>query len=143
MGEKHLPYENRLKENFYDAYCILENWHVSKLLHVVLPWKCRFDQVQNKWACSLQTYNSKGRTLVAHRKLRYFLITHRLQRLFKSPKTNEHITWHHSHDAVDGVMRHSSNGEVWKHFNRVHPQFSMESRNAYFRSCINGFKLFG
>jgi len=54
----------------------------------------------------------KGRTLVTQRKLRYFLITIGLQRLFKSPKTNEHITWHHSHDAVDGVMMHSFNGEV-------------------------------
>ena len=85
----------------------------------------------------------KGRTLVTQRKLRYFLITIGLQRLFKSPKTNEHITWHHSHDAVDGVMMHSFNGEVQKHFNRVHCQFSMESRNVHLRSCINGFNLFG
>ena len=31
-------------------------------------------------------------TLVAHRKLRYFLITPRLQRLFMSPKIDEHMT---------------------------------------------------
>jgi hypothetical protein len=24
-----------------------KNWHVSKLFHVVLPWKCRVDWVQN------------------------------------------------------------------------------------------------
>jgi hypothetical protein len=35
---------------------------------------------------------SKGRTLVTHKKLRYFLIILRLQRLFMSPKTAEHLT---------------------------------------------------
>jgi hypothetical protein len=36
------------------------------------------------------------------------------------------MTWHQSYDAVDGVMIHSSNSEVWKHFNNVHSQFSVE-----------------
>jgi len=31
-----------------------------------------------------------GRTIITHRKLRYFLITSRLQRLFMSPNTAEH-----------------------------------------------------
>jgi hypothetical protein len=54
---------------------------------------------------------------------RYFPITPRLQRLFMSRKTAEHMTWHQSHDAVDGVMMYPSNGEAWKHFNSVHPHF--------------------
>jgi len=29
-----------------------------------------------------------------------------------SPKTIEHITWHHLHDAVDGVMVHPSDDEA-------------------------------
>ena len=52
---------------------------------------------------------NKGRTFVAHRKTRYFLITPRLQKLFMSLKTVER---HQSHDVVDGVMVHPSNGEV-------------------------------
>jgi hypothetical protein len=62
-----------------------------------------------------------GKTLVAYKKLRYFPITPRLQRLFMSPRTAEHMTWHQAHDVVDGVMVHPSNGEVWKLFNSVHP----------------------
>ena len=58
-------------------------------------------------------------TFIAHRKLRYFSITSRLQRLSTSPNTPEHMTWHHSHNAVDGVIVHPFDGEVWKHFNRV------------------------
>jgi hypothetical protein len=49
--------------------------------------------------------------LVPHKKLRYFSITPKLQGLFMSSKTAEYMTWNHSHDAVDGVMVHSSDGE--------------------------------
>ena len=41
--------------------------------------------------------NGRGRTLVTHRKLKYFLITPRLQMLFMSPKTVEHMIRHHSY----------------------------------------------
>jgi hypothetical protein len=50
-----------------------------------------------------------GKTLVAYKKLRYFSITPRLQRLFMSPRTAKHMTWHQSHHTVDGVMVHPSN----------------------------------
>jgi len=40
-------------------------------------------------------------------------LTPRLQRLFMSQKTIEHMTWHHSHDVVDKVMVHPYNGEAW------------------------------
>jgi hypothetical protein len=32
--------------------------------------------------------------------------------LFMSPKTIEHMIWYHSHDEVEGVMVHPSNGEA-------------------------------
>jgi len=59
------------------------------------------------------------------------------------PRTAEHMTWHQSHDAVDGVMVHPFNGEAWKHFNNVHPHFSVESRNVHLRLCIDRFNPFG
>jgi hypothetical protein len=40
-----------------------------------------------------------------------------------SPRIAEHMTWHQSHDAIDGVMVYPSDGEAWKHFNSVHPLF--------------------
>jgi hypothetical protein len=63
----------------------------------------------------------RGRTFIAYRKLRYFLITPKLQMLLMSPNSTKHMTWHHLHDMVDGMMVHLSDGEVCKHFNRVHP----------------------
>jgi hypothetical protein len=54
----------------------------------------------------------RGKTLITHIKLRYFPITPRLQRLFMLLETTEHITWHQSHDAVDGMMVRPLNGEA-------------------------------
>ena len=60
-----------------------------------------------------------------------------------SPRTAEQMTWHQSHDAVDGVMMHPSDSEVWKHFNSVHPHFSVESRNMRLGLRTDGFNPFG
>jgi len=84
----------------------------------------------------------RGKTLVAYKKLRYFPITHRLQRLFMLPRTAEHMTWHQSHHVVDGVMVHPFNSEAWKHFNSVHPHFSAESKNVRLGLCTDGFNPF-
>jgi hypothetical protein len=85
----------------------------------------------------------RGRTLVTHRKPRCFLITLRLQRLFMPLKTTTHMTSHQSHDTVDGMMVHPSDGEGWKHFNSVHPQFLMETKNVHLGLYINRFNPFG
>ena len=62
-----------------------------------------------------------GKGLLLHiKKLRYFSITLRLHRLFMSPKTVEHMTWHQSYNVVDGVMVYPFDSEAWKHFNNVH-----------------------
>ena len=90
-----------------------------------------------------QPRTSRGKTLVTHKKLRYISITPRLQRLFMPPKTTEHMTWHQSHDMVDGVMVHPSGNKAWKHFNNVHPHFSAESRNVNLGLCTDGFNPFG
>jgi len=60
-----------------------------------------------------------------------------------SSRTAEHVTWHQSHHAVDGVMMRPSNGEAWKHFNSMHPHFSAESRNVRLGLCTDGFNPFG
>jgi hypothetical protein len=85
----------------------------------------------------------RGKTLMAYKKLRYFLITPKLQRLFMSLRTAEHMTWHQSHHAVVGVMVHPSNGEAWKHFSSVHPHFSTKSRNVRLGLCTDEFNSFG
>jgi len=96
--------------------------------------------------CEHSRYKPKigtGKTLMAYKKLIYFPITPRLQRLFMSPRIAQHMTWHQSHDVVDGVMVHPFDDMHGKHFKSVHPHFSAESRNVRLGLCTDGFNLFG
>jgi len=85
---------------------------VSKLLHVVLPKNIDLTNYRTFGHVWYKPRTGKEWTLVAYRKLRYFLITTRLQNLFMSLKTFEYMTCYHSHDAVDGVLIHPFNGEA-------------------------------
>jgi hypothetical protein len=137
-----LPEGNRLKENLYAAKSMMKPLGLGYQKIDMCPNFCMSECM----TCGHSRYKprtGRGKTLVAYKKLRYFLITSRLQRLFMSPRTAEHMTWHQSHDAVDGVMVHPSDGEAWKHFNSVHPHFSAESRNMRLRLCTDGFNPFG
>jgi hypothetical protein len=146
-----LPEGNRLKENFYVAKSIMKPLGLGYQKIDMCPNFCMLYYIENAemtecMTCGHSRYKPKtgrGKTLVAYKKLRYFPITSRLQRLFMSPRTAEHITWHQSHDAVDGVMVHPSDGEAWKHFNSVHPHFSAESRNVRLGLCTDEFNSFG
>lgn len=40
-------------------------------------------------------------------------------------------------------MSHPSDGEAWKHFNKVYPDFANESRNVYLGLCTDGFNPVG
>jgi hypothetical protein len=115
----------------YPNFCTLYNLEITELT------KCR--------TCRHAHYKPKiGRekTLLKYRKLRYFPIIPKLQRLFMSPKIVGHMTWHHSHDVVNGVMVYHFDGKAWKHFNRVYPQFSVELRNVRLGLCTSGFNQF-
>jgi hypothetical protein len=147
-----LPEGNRLKENFYAAKSMMKPPGLGYQKIDMCPNFCMLYYLENAemtkcMTCEHSHYKprtGRGKTLVAYKKLRYFPITSRLQRLFISPRTAEHMTWHQSHDVVDGVMVHPSDGEEWKHFNSVHPHFSAESRIQPIRViCFSLFLLAG
>ncbi|WVZ20245.1 hypothetical protein V8G54_007567 [Vigna mungo] len=41
--------------------------------------------------------------------------------------------------STNGVLRHLCDGEAWKHFDRVYPDFSIEPRNVRLGLCSDGF----
>lgn len=51
-----------------------------------------------------------------------------------------HIRWHSEDQRDPNVMSHPSDGEAWKHFDRMHPKFSQDPRNVklglYFHATI-------
>jgi len=44
---------------------------------------------------------------------------------------------------MNRVMVYHSDDEAWKHFNSVHPQFLVESRNVHLGLYTDGFNPFG
>lgn len=73
----------------------------------------------------------------------YLPITQRLQRLYALVVTAEHMQWHAEHVKEDGVMRHPSDAETWKHLNAMYPDFIAKSRNVRLGLSMDGFNLFG
>jgi hypothetical protein len=146
-----LPEGNKLKENFYVAKSMIEPLGLGYQKIDMCPNFCMLYYLENTemtecMTCRHSCYKprtGRGKTLVAYKTLKYFPITPRLQRLFMLPRTAEHMSWHQAHEAVDGVMGHPSDGEAWKLFNGVHPQFSTESRNVHLRLGTYGFNPFG
>ncbi|XP_039120162.1 uncharacterized protein LOC120256563 [Dioscorea cayenensis subsp. rotundata] len=91
-----------------------------------------------------RTDSGSRKTMVPHKKMFYFPLTPRLQRLYGSNATAKHMRWHFEHEMEkDGVMRHCSDSPAWKHFNNMYPSFASECRNARLGLCTDGFQPFG
>ncbi|WVZ21047.1 hypothetical protein V8G54_008369 [Vigna mungo] len=69
----------------------------------------------------------------------YLPLIPRLQRMYASTQTAEHMTWHYENRSTNGVLRHPCDGEAWKHFDRVYPDFGIEPRNVRLGLCSDGF----
>ena len=76
---------------------------------------------------------------VAVKSMFYLPIIPRLQRMFASMHSASQMTWHYTNKTSSGMMRHPSDGEAWKHFDRVHPDFAAEPRNVRLGLCSDGF----
>ncbi|XP_075101214.1 uncharacterized protein LOC142176778 [Nicotiana tabacum] len=62
---------------------------------------------------------SKEKTNISYKKMYYFPLTPRLQRLYASNVIAKHMRWHFEHET-DGVMRHHSDSPAWKNFHQTH-----------------------
>ena len=83
--------------------------------------------------------SNRKKTNVPHKKMYYFRLTPRLQRLYASEATANEMRWHKEHNTEEDVVRHCSNSPAWKHFDKIHPSFAVESRNVRLGLCTNGF----
>jgi hypothetical protein len=97
-----LPEGNRLKENFYAAKSMMKPLGLGYQKIDMYSNFCMLYYLENAELTECMTWGhsrykprtGRGKTLVAYKKFRYFPITPRLQRLFISPRTAEHMTWH-------------------------------------------------
>ncbi|XP_019263792.1 PREDICTED: uncharacterized protein LOC109241509 [Nicotiana attenuata] len=74
--------------------------------------------------------------------LRYFPLKPRLQRIFMCPETAIAMRWHANERLTDGNMRHPADGEAWKDFNSLHPDFSRGPCNVRLGLSSDGFNPF-
>jgi len=74
--------------------------------------KCKFYDAP-RWKPKKSGDNGKPKPYV---KMFYFPVIPRLQRLYASRSTAEHMRWHYDNRCEDGVLCHPSDGEACKHF---------------------------
>ncbi|CAK8571354.1 unnamed protein product [Lathyrus sativus] len=59
--------------------------------------------------------------------------------MFASIHSARQMTWNHTYFNSSGMMRYPSDGEAWKHFDRVHTDFAAEPKNVRLGLCSDGF----
>jgi len=93
---------NTLKENLYVTKSMMKSLGLGYQKIDICANFYMLYYLENPKLTKCRTYGysrykprtGRGKTLITHKKLRCFSITPRLQRLFMSPKTVEHMTWH-------------------------------------------------
>lgn len=101
--------------------------------------ECKFCNEPRYKANNVHRRNSKD---VPHKRLHYLPLTLRLQRLYASLRSADHMRWHFENRREEGVLCHPSDGEAWKHFDQVYPGFASEPRNVRLGLCADGFTPF-
>ncbi|WMV46923.1 hypothetical protein MTR67_040308 [Solanum verrucosum] len=85
---------------------------------------------------------SKKQHQVSAKTLRHFPLIPRLKRLFMCSKTADSLRWHDEERSKDGKLRHPADGLAWKDFDRLHPDFALDSRNVRLGLSSDGFNPF-
>ncbi|XP_062094208.1 uncharacterized protein LOC133800269 [Humulus lupulus] len=61
----------------------------------------------------------------------WFPIKARLKRMFSSKHTSKDMRWHKEVRKNEaGILRHPADGDAWKHFDNVYPDFAADSRSV-------------
>ena len=80
---------------------------------------------------------------VSQKGLHYFPLTHRLKRLCACRHTAKKIRLHYiDRPNEEGVLRHPTNGKVWKDFDINFPAFASQPKNVRLGLGVDGFNLF-
>ncbi|KAL6530396.1 hypothetical protein OROHE_014749 [Orobanche hederae] len=149
------PENNEITRNFYSSKKLLRGMGLpaEKIDCCENGYMLYWGDDLNKLSCkicdhprykkNLRGGNKRQKTNEAYKKMYYFPLTHRLQRLYASEATAEDMRWHATHESEPGVMHHPSDSEAWTHFSDTHPNFAAESRNVRLGLSADGFAPFG
>ncbi|XP_073152988.1 uncharacterized protein [Henckelia pumila] len=90
---------------------------------------CRFCE-HPRYKQSRSRGSRKNMKQIAYKRMYYFPLTPRLQRLYASEATTSHMRWHHEHVYDGEMMTYPSNSPAWRNFTETHPTFASEIRNV-------------
>ncbi|XP_056843317.1 uncharacterized protein LOC130495813 [Raphanus sativus] len=151
MMQEYLPQGNNSMNSYYDIKKLMRSLGLPYQKidvcqdNCMLFWKDSAN-LENCLFCKKDRYRPTqklGQKKVAYNKMFYMPVGDRLKRLYQSNNTARDMRWHAEHSMNGGEMCHPSDGEAWKHFREVYPEFASESRNIYLGLCTDGFNLFG
>lgn len=149
---KVLPNENRMPKNFYHAKKSVEKLGLGCIKIHRCPNGCMiYYHPDNKHLRKCKIYgearykhviiNGKSKEIPL-KKMWYFPLSPRLQRLYSSMQTASQMRWHRENVREPGYLSHQSDGEAWKYFDESYPEFAMDPRNVRLRLCADRFAQF-
>jgi hypothetical protein len=131
------PDRNKIPDGFYDMKKLVSGLSLpiqkidSCSNRCILYWKDDDVHEDSKF-CGQSQYMQKGVRKenilkeIPFKRMYYFPIMPRLQRLYTSKTTAEHISWHADNTAEAGYMSHPRDSEVWQKFNNSHLDFARD-----------------
>ena len=147
-----LPVDNNMPKDMYSTKKIIKELGLPvQTIHCcasgcMLFWE-EDSELENCKFCYRDRYMPVSRTGTGKRipvkKMHFFSIISRLQRLYASSATAGEMRWHAEHLQDPSKMCHPSDAEAWRHFDNVHPDFAQETRNVRLCLCSDGFQAFG
>ena len=142
MLKERIPDGAKLPTNFYETKKMLKPLELpSEQIHACVNHCMIFYEQDSNLdrcrTCNESRYDERGKT--PNLVITYMPVGPRLQRLFYSKKTAQHLTWHADHRRQPGKMIHPSEGKAWNHFDSTFPDFAKETRNIRLGLCTDGF----
>ncbi|XP_024028761.1 uncharacterized protein LOC112093797 [Morus notabilis] len=145
------PEGSRIPKSYYEAKRMMQKLGLGyKTIHVC-PKECvlyykEYKDLKEYPVCGHKRYkncNAKEKK-VPHKKMHYFPLIPRLQHLFMSQHTAEYMRWHKEQRfETERVIRHPTDAEVWKEFDKQYPDFADELCNVRLGLASDGFTPFG
>ncbi|XP_050125656.1 uncharacterized protein LOC126602863 [Malus sylvestris] len=151
--KKMLPDGDCLPESCYKAKQLINNLGLTYVKIDACPNNCMiyWKDTAELTVCSVcgesryknVNEDDGSRKKIATKVMWYFPLKPRLQRLYMSKHTAEHMRWHATECPKDGFMRHPSYSPAWKHLDNLYPEFGSEIRNVRLGLVSDGFNPFG
>ncbi|XP_062164999.1 uncharacterized protein LOC133871588 [Alnus glutinosa] len=98
----------------------------------------------SKWKDEITEEDGSSRTSKRRpvKVLRWFPLASILQRLYMSQHAASHMRWHVDGRTKDDVLKHPADGEAWRAFDTLHPNFALDPQNVRLGLASDGFNPF-